>query len=80
MLEILLYNVVNPITIIALFAISLYRYVSAKKQNKVVPGTFSDAEIKKRKIMLIVMSVIAGVLVAIVIGIIVLMSMSIAHM
>ena len=44
------------------------------------PGTFSDAEIKKRKIMLIVLSVIAGALAAIVIGFIALMFMAVAFM
>ena len=69
-----------PIVLIALFVISADRYVSAKKQNKAAPGTFSDAEIKKRKIMLIVLSVIAGVFAAIVIGFIALMFTAVAYM
>ena len=70
-----------PIILIVLFSISLYRYVSAKKQNKVAPGTFSDEEVKNRKVVLIVLSVVAGVLVAIVIGFIALMLfMAVAHM
>ena len=80
---ILLYDILFfsiPIILIALFGISVYRYVSAKKQNKVAPGTFSDDEIKKRKIMLIVLSVITAVLVAIVIGFIVLLFMAVAFM
>lgn len=83
MFGILLYDIfffAIPIVLIALFGICLYRYLSAKKQNKAVPGTFSDAEIKKRKIMLIVLSVIAGVLAAIVIGFIALMFMAVAFM
>ena len=69
-----------PIIWIVLFGISLYRYLSANKQNKVSPGTFSDDEIKKRKIMLFVLSVIAGVYAAIVIGFIALMFMAAAFM
>ena len=69
-----------PIVLIALFLISADRYVSAKKQNKAAPGTFSDAEIKKRKITLIVLAVIAGVLAAIVIGFIALMFTAVAYM
>lgn len=69
-----------PIVLIALFMISADRYVSAKKQNKAAPGTFSDAEIKKRKIALIVLAVIAGVLAAIVIGFIALMFTAVAYM
>ena len=83
MFGILLYDILFfsiPIILIALFGISVYRYVSAKKQNKVAPGTFSDDEIKKRKIMLIVLSVITAVLAAIVIGFIALMFMAVAFM
>lgn len=83
MFGILLYDIfffAIPIILIALFGVSLYRYISAKKQNQVAPGTFSDAEIKKRKIMLIVLSVVAGVLAVIVIGFIVLMFMAVAFM
>ena len=84
MLGILLYEIfffAIPIILIVLFSISLYRYVSAKKQNKVAPGTFSDEEVKNRKVVLIVLSVVAGVLVAIVIGFIALMLfMAVAHM
>ncbi|MBQ8523469.1 MAG: hypothetical protein IJ457_02470 [Clostridia bacterium] len=83
MFGILLYDILFfsiPIILIALFGISVYRYVSAKKQNKAAPGTFSDDEIKKRKIMLIVLSVITAVLAAIVIGFIVLLFMAVAFM
>jgi len=86
MLEILLYELYEiffftiPIIFIVFFGISLYRYVSAKNQNKVAPGTFSDDEVKKRKVILIVLSVISCVFVAIVIGFIVLMFMSVAYM
>ena len=71
---------VIPVSLIVLFGISLYRYISAKKQNKVAPGTFSDAEIGRRKTMLIVLSVITGVFVGIVIGYIALMYMALAFM
>ena len=80
---ILLYNIcffAMPILLIVLFGISLYRYLSAKKQNKAAPGTFSVDEIKKRKIVLIVLSVMAGVLTAIVIGFIALIFMAVAFM
>ena len=83
MFGILLYDIfffAIPIILIALFGVSLYRYISAKKQNKMAPGTFSDAEIKKRRIMLIVLSVIAGALAVIVIGFIALMFMAVAFM
>lgn len=83
MFGVLLYDIflfAIPFILIALFGVCLYRYISAKKQNKIMPGTFSAAEIKKRKIMMIVLSVVSGVLVAIVIGFIALMFMAVAFM
>lgn len=83
MFYIILYEILFfaiPIICIAFSGVSLYSYISAKKQNKVAPGTYSDAEIKKRKIIFIVLSVIASVPVVIVIGYIALMFMVIAYM
>ncbi len=83
MFGILLYDIIFfaiPVILIALFGISLYRYISAKKQNKAVPGTFSDSEIIKRKTMLIVLSVIAGILAIIVVGFMALLFMAVAFM
>ncbi|MBR7161495.1 MAG: hypothetical protein IKD07_03680 [Clostridia bacterium] len=69
-----------PIGTLFFFGISLYRYLSARKANKKNPGTVSEEEIKKRKLLLIVACVIAGVLVAVVIGFIALLFMAIAYM
>ena len=54
--------------------------VAQKKQNEEVPGTFAPEETKRRKIMLIIASVVAGVLVAVVIGFIALLFMAVAFM
>lgn len=70
----------TPIGIAALFAFSLYRYRSAKKQNEIAPGSVSDKELKIRKIMLIVFSIIAIVCSMIVIGFIILLNMAVAYM
>lgn len=69
-----------PILLLALFVVSLYRYIAAKRQNKAVPGTFSDEEMKKRKAMLIMSAVMAGVLAAIVVGFMALLFMAVAFM
>lgn len=69
-----------PLISLALFIVSLCRYISAKKRNKVAPGTFSDDVIKERKIMLIAMSVILGILVAVFVGFIFLVFSAIAYM
>ncbi len=83
MVGIILYNVLFfaiPLLFIVLFGISLFRYLSAKRQNKVTPGKFSDKEIKTRGIVLIVLSVILGIFVAVVLGFIGLMYMAVAYM
>ncbi len=69
-----------PTIIVVILGVSIYRYVSAKRKNKLAPDTFSPKEIKKRKTWLIVASVITGVLVAVVIGFIALLFMAVASM
>ncbi len=69
-----------PIAIIAFFAVSLCKYVSAKKKNKKTPGAVIAREMDRLKTVLIVSSVAAGVLLAAVIGITVLMYLAVAYM
>ena len=76
---IFLFFAIPTIAVIA-FGVSLYRYLSAKKKNKLLSGTVSTEEMAKRKTALIVFAVIAGILVAMVIGIIVLLYTAIAFM
>ena len=59
-----------PIILVAFFGISLFSFISAKKQNKNSPGTFPPNEVKKRLIFLIVSAVLAGLSVAYVLVII----------
>ena len=83
MFGVLLYDILFfaiPAILILFIGISFYRYRCAKKQNEEVPGTFAPEEIKRRKIMLIIASVAAGVLVAVVIGFIALLFMAVAFM
>jgi hypothetical protein len=69
-----------PFLTVGFFGISLFRYLSARKTNKKNPDTFSADEIKKRKLLFIISSVVMGVFVTIVIGVIVLLCMAIAYM
>ena len=69
-----------PAILIVLFFISLFRYFSAKGKNMEAPGTFPPEEMKRRKIMLIVFSVAAGVIVAAFLGVAVLLFLAIAFM
>ena len=75
----LLYYLI-PISTLIFFAFSLYRYHYAKYQNKRTPGTYSDAQIKSRKICLIVSLVIAGILAVVVLAFIGLLMMAVAFM
>lgn len=70
----------TPIILIILFGVVLCRYIYAKAQNRKAPGTFSPEEIKKRKILLIVLSAVLAVLAAVVIGFISLMNQAVANM
>ena len=76
---IFLFFAIPTLAVIA-FGVSLYRYLSAKKKNKLFPGTVSAEEMSKRKKALIVFAVIAGILTAVVIGIIVLLFTAVAFM
>lgn len=83
MIKTIIFNILFlgiPLALIVLFVVSLCRYKSSVKQNKKVPGTFSDEEIKKRRTILAVFSVIAGIIAVIVIGLIALMFMAVAFM
>lgn len=83
MFGVLLYDILFfgiPAVVFVWFVISLIRFVSAKSKNKKMPGTYSDNEVKKRKIMLIILSVIIGVFAVVVIGFIALLFMAVAYM
>lgn len=76
--SILLYGL--PVVVVVFYVVCLVRFMSAKRKNRLVPDTFSADEMKKRKIMLIVASVLAGALVLFVLGLIALMFMAVAYM
>ncbi len=69
-----------PIIIFAFLGISIYRYASAVRKNAKIPDSFSQSEITKRKIILIVSAIIAGVFLAVVVGFIVLIYLAVAYM
>ena len=69
-----------PVAAILFFIVSLCLFLSARKQNKQQPGSVSAQTLRKRKIMLIVSSVIAGVFAAIVIAFIAVLYMAVAFM
>lgn len=69
-----------PIGAIVFFVKSLISYLSARKEYRYGTGSVSLDELKRRKLFLIVSSVIMGVLAAVVIGFLFLLIMAIAYM
>lgn len=69
-----------PLAAVVFWVICLEEYLSGKRKNKHQPGTVSDEVMKRRKALLIVSSVIAGTLVACVVGLVTLFYMAIAFM
>ena len=71
---------VLPVALLSMFVTSICMYSLAKRRNKKAPGTYSDQQVRRRLVFLIVSSVIFGVFAMFVIGVIVLFSMAIAFM
>lgn len=69
-----------PVAALVFFVVSLCRFISAKSKNKKEPGAFSAEEMKTRKMLLIISALIVGVLVAVVIAFIAVLSMAVMHM
>lgn len=76
--EILFYAI--PAALIILFLVVRDRYKSAKKQNEAFPGTFSDEEIKRRKVAMIIVTVIGGSIITVVVGFTALLFLAVAFM
>lgn len=70
----------SPIAAIVFFVISLYRYLSGKKQNKLSPNTVSDNEMESRRQMLVVSSVTVGIITLLAVGFIGLTFLVLAYM
>lgn len=78
MAELLFFGV--PIAAVLFFGVSLWRFLSAKGANKKAPGTYTEKQLGALRLVLILASVIAGVICAIVVGFICLMFMAVAYM
>ena len=76
--EVLFYLI--PIGSIAFFIVSLVAFCTSKSANKHSPGSYTDSQMRTRKTLLIISSVIMGVLAAVVIGLMVLLFIGIAYM
>lgn len=69
-----------PIIAVAGWILNLTKYIQAKRENKENPDTHSKEEMKSIKSNLIISSVIAFILVAIIVGLVITFAMGIAYM
>ena len=69
-----------PLGALAFFVGSLVRFCGGRKANRLTPCAVPAEEMRVRKVMLVVSSVIVGVLAAVVIGFTVLLYMAVAFM
>ena len=69
-----------PILALIFFISCLTGYLHAKYVNKHRPGTYNERQMKNKMTLLVIASVIAGMLLAVVIGLIVLLFTAVAFM
>ena len=73
------YFILPPASVV-FFIVSLIQYLVLRTKSKREAGSVSEAKLKNAKICLIVSAVIAGVLVVVVVGFIVMLMSAIAYM
>ncbi|MBE6570396.1 MAG: hypothetical protein E7658_09310 [Ruminococcaceae bacterium] len=69
-----------PAAALLFFGICLILYISARRKNKRVPGTFTEGQMRVRLICLIVSAIIAGLMLAIVLAFMALLFLAVAFM
>jgi len=69
-----------PVASVVFFLVSLVAYLRARSANRRQSGTYSAAQLKTRLVLLVVSAIVAGVLVACVVGIVALLYMAVAFM
>ena len=69
-----------PIALVFTFGLSIFLYCHAKHKNKKSPGTYTEDQIRNRKVFLIVFAGIFGLAVLIGVGFTALLFMAVAFM
>ncbi len=69
-----------PIALVFTFGLSIFMYCYAKHKNKKSPGTYTEDQIRNRKVFLIVFAGIFGLAVLVVISITALLYLAVAFM
>ena len=62
------------------FISSLILYCQAKSANKKVPGTYNEMQVKTRRNILIASSVVAGIILSVILGFMILLMSAVAYM
>lgn len=62
------------------FIASLILYCQAKSANKKVPGTYNEMQVKTRRNILIASSVVAGIILSVILGFMILLMSAVAYM
>ena len=71
---------VLPIAAIVFFIVSLVRYIMARSEAKQNPDAYWQQETKNRGVVLTIASIIAGIFVAAVVSVVVILFMAVAYM
>lgn len=69
-----------PVIMIIVSAVTVRFFLKAKKINETNPGTFSDKEIKKLKMIMLFTCIITGIFVVMVLCLCALMYVAVAYM
>lgn len=69
-----------PVAAFFFFLVSLCLYLDGRSKNKNVPGSVPAEKMKRRKMLLMVSSVIMGVFVAVMVALMALLYMAVAFM
>ncbi len=69
-----------PIGAIVFFCVSLIRFISARRKNKRIPGSYSEKQMMTRFILMIVSSVIVGIMLVSAIALVLLLFAALAYM
>jgi asparagine N-glycosylation enzyme membrane subunit Stt3 len=69
-----------PVAAVALFIVSLVRYIRARRANRRAPDTYNKRQMTDRLVWLIVTGVITGVMLLMIVGFMLLLMMAVAFM
>ena len=69
-----------PVAAVVLFAVSLVRYIRARRANRRAPDTYDKGQMTSRLVWLIVTGVIMGIMVTVIFGFMLLLFLAVAFL